>query len=71
MNIPKTTLFMIESVDGKISSGDSDSVDVDKDWKEIKGLKEGLHQYYELEKKTDFVSFKNWQSYGKDRNKHS
>ena len=56
-NIPRTTLFMISSLDGKISSGDTDNVDVDQDWRKIKGTKEGLHQYYELEKRTDVVSF--------------
>lgn len=56
-NRPITTLFMIASVDGKISTGDNDSLDVDKDFKRIIGVKEGLHQYYDLEKKTDRVSF--------------
>ena len=51
-----TTLFMIESLDGKINSGDSDELDVDKDWCKIDGVKEGLHQYYELEKTTDLCS---------------
>ncbi|MBP9820507.1 dihydrofolate reductase family protein [Candidatus Woesebacteria bacterium] len=50
---PVTTLFMIESVDGKISTGDVDELDVDKDFKRIVGVKEGLHQYYDLEKLTD------------------
>jgi 2,5-diamino-6-(ribosylamino)-4(3H)-pyrimidinone 5'-phosphate reductase len=50
---PVTTLFMIESVDGKISTGDVDELDVDKDFKRIVGVKEGLHQYYDLEKQTD------------------
>lgn len=54
---PMTTLFMIESLDGKISTGDVDELDVDKDFKRIIGVKEGLQQYYELEKKTDWVSF--------------
>lgn len=54
---PKTTLFMLSSLDGKISSGDTDNLDVDRDWKKIKGVKEGLPQYYELEQKTDLVSF--------------
>lgn len=48
---------MIESLDGKISTGDVDELDVDKDFKRIVGVKEGLPQYYELEKKTDWVSF--------------
>ena len=48
---------MLSSLDGKISSGDTDDLDVDRDWKKIKGVKEGLHQYYDLEKSTDAVSF--------------
>ncbi len=54
---PKTTLFMLMSVDGKISTGGSDARDFDKDLPVIKGVKEGLKQYYELEKKTDVHSF--------------
>jgi 2,5-diamino-6-(ribosylamino)-4(3H)-pyrimidinone 5'-phosphate reductase len=57
MNRPITTLFMIQSLDGKISTGDVDELDVDKDFKRIVGVKEGLKQYYDLEKKTDWVSF--------------
>lgn len=53
---PVTTLFMIESLDGKISTGDVDELDVDKDFKRIVGVKEGLHQYYELEQQTDLFS---------------
>jgi len=56
LNIPKTTLFLIQSLDGKISTGDVDSLDVDKDFSRITGVKEGLYQYYKLEKKTDIVS---------------
>lgn len=48
---------MIESLDGKISTGDIDELDVDKDFSRIIGVKEGLRQYYDLEKKTDWVSF--------------
>lgn len=54
---PITTLFMIQSLDGKISTGDVDELDVDKDFSRITGVKEGLKQYYDLEKKTDWVSF--------------
>ncbi|MBU4315355.1 dihydrofolate reductase family protein [Patescibacteria group bacterium] len=50
---PHTTLFMMMSVDGKITSGDSDSLDSDKDWTHICGVKEGIGQYYNLEKQTD------------------
>jgi 2,5-diamino-6-(ribosylamino)-4(3H)-pyrimidinone 5'-phosphate reductase len=53
MNRPTTTLFMLTSVDGKISTGDTDVLDVDQDYKNITGLKEGLQQYYDLEKQTD------------------
>lgn len=55
-NIPITTLFMLMSLDGKISSGDNDSLDVDKDWCTIEGVKEGLNQYYEIEQTTDLYS---------------
>ena len=53
---PITTLFMLESLDGKISSGNNDHLDADKDWCRIDGVKEGLHQYYEIETTTDFYS---------------
>lgn len=56
MNRPVTTLFMLESLDGKISSGNNDSMDVDKDFPKIDGVKEGLHQYYEIEQTTDSYS---------------
>ena len=54
---PITTLFMLMSVDGKISTGASDDLDVDKDFPGIAGLKEGLPQYYEIEQTTDLWSF--------------
>lgn len=56
MEKPITTLFMLESLDGKISSGNNDNLDADKDWRQIDGVKEGLHQYYEIEATTDFYS---------------
>ena len=56
MNKPITTLFMLESLDGKISSGSTDNLDADKDFCRIDGVKEGLHQYYELEQETDLFS---------------
>jgi len=55
-NRPINTLFMLMSLDGKINSGDSDELDVDKDWCKIDGVKEGLHQYYEIEQTTDYYS---------------
>jgi len=36
---PITTLFMLESLDGKISTGNNDSLDVDKDFPRIDGFK--------------------------------
>lgn len=54
---PYTTLFMLMSVDGKISTGDTDVMDVDKDYPKIAGVKEGLQQYYALELETDLFSF--------------
>ena len=56
MNRPETTLFMLVSVDGKISTGDSDELDFDQDLPKITGVKEGLHQYYDLEQQTDLWS---------------
>lgn len=53
----ETTLFLLESLDGKISTGDNDLLDVDLDFKRINGVKEGLHQYYDIEKTTDPFSF--------------
>lgn len=47
---------MLESLDGKISSGNSDELDADRDWCKIAGVKEGLHQYYEIEATTDLYS---------------
>lgn len=44
---------MLSSLDGKISTGDTDKMDVDSDYQKIKGVKEGLQQYYDLEKTTD------------------
>ena len=57
MDRPVTTLFMLMSVDGKISTGASDDLDVDRDVPGIPGLREGLHQYYEIEQTTDLWSF--------------
>ena len=57
MDRPVTTLYMLMSVDGKISTGSTDEMDVDQDFPGIIGLKEGLHQYYEIEQTTDLWSF--------------
>lgn len=57
MNRPITTLFLLMSVDGKISTGSTDNMDVDKDFPMIPGIAQGLHQYYEIEQTTDLWSF--------------
>ena len=57
MDRPITTLFMLMSVDGKISTGATDELDVDRDFPTIPGVREGLHQYYEIEQTTDLWSF--------------
>jgi len=56
MKRPFTTLFLLASVDGKISTGASDALDFDRDLPKIKGVREGLHQYYDLEQNTDLYS---------------
>lgn len=56
MNRPVTTLFMLMSVDGKISPGATDDLDFDKDLPHIPGVKEGLQQYYDIEQTTDLWS---------------
>ncbi|WP_260459593.1 hypothetical protein [Bacteroides thetaiotaomicron] len=53
---PITTLFMLMSVDGKISTGAVDELDVDREFPRINGMKEGIYQYYEIEKTTDLWS---------------
>lgn len=55
-NKPINTLFMLMSLDGKINSGNTDELDVDRDWCTIDGVKEGINQYYEIEKTTDWYS---------------
>jgi 2,5-diamino-6-(ribosylamino)-4(3H)-pyrimidinone 5'-phosphate reductase len=47
---------MLSSVDGKISTGADDSLDVDRDYPLIDGVSQGLHQYYEIEQTTDLWS---------------
>lgn len=59
MEKPVTTLYLLMSVDGKISTGNIDDRDVDKDFPRIIGIKEGVQQYYDIQIKeqlTDFYS---------------
>lgn len=53
MDRPVTTLFMLMSLDGKISTGAGDGLDFDRDLPRVPGVSEGLRQYYELEQQTD------------------
>ncbi|MBQ3706200.1 MAG: hypothetical protein II888_07070 [Clostridia bacterium] len=48
MNRPVTTLFMLMSVDGKISTGATDELDVDRDFPKITGLREKLFDFVDL-----------------------
>ena len=57
MDRPIATLFMLMSVDGKISTGSTDELDIDRDFPKIPGVREGLYQYYEIEQTTDLWSF--------------
>lgn len=56
MGRPITTLFMLMSVDGKISTGTTDELDFDQDFPRIEGVREGLQQYYDIEQTTDLWS---------------
>ncbi len=53
---PITTLYLLESLDGKITTGETDDRDFDADLPRVNGVAEGVYQYYDLEKKTDPVS---------------
>ncbi len=55
-NRPITTLFMLSSLDGKISTGSTNERDVDKDFPNIPGIDKGLQQYYDIEKTTELWS---------------
>lgn len=56
MDRPFTTLFMLMSVDGKISCGSTDALDFDRDLPRVPGVGQGLQQYYDLEQQTDLWS---------------
>lgn len=45
---PITTLFMLTSVDGKISTGNTDALDFDKDLPNIDGVREKLLDYIDI-----------------------
>lgn len=60
MERPITTLFMLMSLDWKISTWDNDLLDFDKDFPKINWIKEWLNQYYDLEQETDLHSLNSW-----------
>lgn len=60
MEKPITTLFMLMSLDWKISTWDNDLLDFDKDFPKINWIKEWLNQYYNLEQETDLYSLNSW-----------
>ncbi len=45
----ETTLCLVISLDGKITTGSTDNLDSESDWTRIVGVKEGFAQYYEVE----------------------
>lgn len=45
----ETTVCLVMSLDGKITTGSTDNMDSDLDWKRIAGVKEGFSQYYKVE----------------------
>jgi 2,5-diamino-6-(ribosylamino)-4(3H)-pyrimidinone 5'-phosphate reductase len=49
LNRAETTLCLVTSLDGKITTGSTDNLDSDLDWKRIIGVKEGFSQYYKVE----------------------
>lgn len=53
---PYTTLFLLSSLDGKISTGIGPDMDFDDDLPHLDGVKEGLKQYYDIEETTDLFS---------------
>lgn len=57
MDRPETTLFMLMSLDGKISTGGTDARDVDVDFPKIPVVKDGVFQYYDYEQTTALHSF--------------
>lgn len=52
-NRVETTLFLLQSVDGKISTGDVDERDQEKDFPKIIGINDGYYQYYDFLLQTD------------------
>lgn len=50
--LPKTTMFMLMSIDGKISTGDDEEHDFDADLPKLESTRMGLQHYYDLEKQT-------------------
>lgn len=45
----ETTLCLVISLDGKITTGSTDNLDSELDWRRVVGVKEGFAQYHEIE----------------------
>lgn len=60
MGRTNNTLFMLTSLDWKISTWAWDNLDFDIDLANIQWVKEWLYQYYEEEQKTDIFSLCSW-----------
>lgn len=53
---PVTTLFLVQSIDGKITTGVGIDRDFDTDIVAHDDLKQGMEDYYEIERNTDLYS---------------
>lgn len=62
---PETTLFLLSSVDGKISTGASKINDFDSDLPSIGATKKGLCQYYSIERQTSPFSLMTGKTFDK------
>lgn len=53
LKVPHTTLFLLQSLDGKISTGASDIFDIDSDIPHLPHASKGLGQFYDAKAETD------------------
>lgn len=65
MDRPITTLFLLISVDGKISTGSTDEMDYDKDLAQLPDVVKGLQQYYDIQQTTDLWSLNSGKTHRK------
>jgi len=60
MKRPINTLFLLQSLDGKINPWSNNSLSQWREFGKIKGLREWVMQYYKLEQETDLYSLNSW-----------